>query len=93
MPKKNKKNKKNQEISKKNKSASKKFSITIIKERCKGCKLCIIYCPTETLEITEELNYNGYFVPRVIDIKSCKGCNLCSKICPDFAIFCTKIEK
>jgi len=70
-----------------------KFEITIIKERCKGCKLCVIYCPTETLEMTEELNFNGYFVPEVIDIIRCKGCNLCTKICPDFAIFCSKNKK
>ncbi len=73
--------------------AKKKYKITIIAERCKGCKLCVTYCPTDTLEMSEKINEKGYFVPQVVNISKCKGCNLCSKYCPDFAIFCEEITK
>ncbi len=74
----------------KNRKSGKNFKIIIIKARCKGCKLCVTYCPTDTLKMSKETNINGYFVPEVKDIKTCSGCNLCSKYCPDFAIFCEK---
>lgn len=70
--------------------AGKKYSVTIIEDRCKGCKLCVTYCPTGTLEMSKETNPKGYYVPVIVDISTCKGCNLCSKYCPDFAIFCSK---
>jgi len=72
------------------KSISKKgnYDIIIIDERCKGCKLCVKFCPTKTLQMSKDTNSKGYFVPVVINIATCKGCNLCSKYCPDFAIYC-----
>jgi 2-oxoglutarate ferredoxin oxidoreductase subunit delta len=69
------------------KPTSKKYKIIIIKDRCKGCKLCVSYCPTETLEMSNEMNVKGYYIPHVVSINRCKGCDLCSKYCPDFAIF------
>jgi 2-oxoglutarate ferredoxin oxidoreductase subunit delta len=75
---------------KKSKVSSRKQDIRIIKDRCKGCQLCVIYCPTDTLIMSDEVNEKGNFVPIVKDINLCKGCNLCFKFCPDFAIFCVK---
>ena len=77
----------------KNTQPVKKFRIIIIEDRCKGCKLCVSYCPTETLGMSDRTNKKGYFVPEVINIKNCKGCDLCSKYCPDFAIYCEKPKK
>ncbi len=66
-----------------------KFTITIIEDRCKGCELCVIYCPTDALEMSEKTNLNGYYIPKIKDIDKCKGCQLCFKLCPDFAIYCS----
>jgi 2-oxoglutarate ferredoxin oxidoreductase subunit delta len=70
--------------------AKKGYIITIIKDRCKGCKLCVTFCPTGTLKMSKKTNQKGYFLPHVVDISSCKGCELCFKYCPDFAIYCTE---
>jgi 2-oxoglutarate ferredoxin oxidoreductase subunit delta len=65
----------------------KQYQIYILKDRCKGCKLCVLYCPTDTLEMSDEVNINGNFIPRIIDLEKCKGCKLCFKMCPDFALY------
>jgi 2-oxoglutarate ferredoxin oxidoreductase subunit delta len=65
----------------------KRYDIFIIEDRCKGCRLCVLYCPTDTLGMSEKVNANGNFVPKIKDISKCKGCKLCFKMCPDFAIF------
>ena len=36
--------------------------ITIDTERCKGCTLCIAYCPKKSIHLSDELNLKGYFV-------------------------------
>jgi 2-oxoglutarate ferredoxin oxidoreductase subunit delta len=71
------------------KRTNKQYVITIIEDRCKGCSLCVTFCPSDTLKVSDEPNQKGVFVPMVVDISTCKGCNLCSKYCPDFAIFCS----
>ena len=76
----------------KSRKSKKIFEVTIIKDRCKGCELCITNCPTDSLEMSKETNIKGYFVPRILDISTCSGCNLCSKLCPDFAIFCSEAD-
>jgi 2-oxoglutarate ferredoxin oxidoreductase subunit delta len=71
------------------KKKTKRYQITIIKDRCKGCGLCVLYCPKEVLEMSKEINVKGNFIPQVKKIKNCIGCNLCFKFCPDFAIYCS----
>ena len=39
-----------------------KGSIQIDRERCKGCALCIEFCPKDCICLSEELNLKGYFV-------------------------------
>ncbi|MFQ5893685.1 MAG: 4Fe-4S binding protein, partial [Nitrospinota bacterium] len=34
-------------------------------ERCKGCELCIDYCPTAVLALSSEFNAKGYHYPIV----------------------------
>jgi 2-oxoglutarate ferredoxin oxidoreductase subunit delta len=59
----------------------------LIDERwCKGCKLCIIYCPTQALHITERFTQRGIHPPELALAERCNGCRLCELICPDFAI-------
>lgn len=52
---------------------------------CKGCNLCILFCPRDALEESDELNKKGVHPPREIEDR-CVGCRLCELICPDFAI-------
>jgi 2-oxoglutarate ferredoxin oxidoreductase subunit delta len=68
--------------------------VRIIRERCKGCNLCIEFCPKKILESSEEFNSKGYHPPRIIesfshgyDDSACVGCGYCALICPEFAIY------
>jgi 2-oxoglutarate ferredoxin oxidoreductase subunit delta len=65
---------------------SMKGTISIDPERCKGCCLCIEFCPKQAISISDRLNMKGYFVAAFIDGKECTGCGTCAVMCPDVAI-------
>jgi 2-oxoglutarate ferredoxin oxidoreductase subunit delta len=59
--------------------------IVVDAEICKGCELCIIACPEETLGLSEKINQKGYrYAVQLKD--NCTGCANCGIICPDAAI-------
>jgi len=60
--------------------------ITIERDRCKGCELCVKACPQKVLGMTKELNAKGYFFASVTEQKRCIGCRVCCITCPDVAI-------
>jgi 2-oxoglutarate ferredoxin oxidoreductase subunit delta len=67
-----------------------KGSVDIDRERCKGCSLCIEFCPKKAIFISDDLNLKGYYVAVFDDTKGCTGCATCAIICPDVAI---EVEK
>ena len=65
--------------------------ITVDKEICKGCALCIGVCPKKIIEPDKvTINKKGHHPVRVIDESQCTACAFCATMCPDCAI---KIEK
>ncbi len=69
----------------------KKGKIVIDRERCKGCHICIDFCPNERIEVDELLNKKGYSPARFKENisegeKGCVGCTQCATVCPEVAI-------
>jgi 2-oxoglutarate ferredoxin oxidoreductase subunit delta len=63
-----------------------KGSIQINQELCKGCYLCIEFCPKGTISMTNKLNTKGFFLAQFDDKKGCTGCAMCAQMCPEIAI-------
>ena len=55
--------------------------VTIFPNWCKGCNLCVEFCPTGVLEIGTD----GRVI--VARPEKCTACRWCEIHCPDFAIF------
>ncbi len=60
--------------------------VTVFPNWCKGCDLCIEFCPSGVLALGPD--------ERVIVAhpEKCIACRWCELHCPDFAIFVTDIE-
>ncbi len=60
--------------------------ITVKKDRCKGCLLCISVCPKGLISVDKDLNRLGVNPVKPKDAKGCSGCALCAIICPESCI-------
>jgi 2-oxoglutarate ferredoxin oxidoreductase subunit delta len=63
--------------------------VYLIPERCKGCRLCVEFCPQDVLQESAHKNAKGYRYPAVAPGKetACVHCEFCSLVCPEFAIY------
>ena len=63
--------------------------IFVIPERCKGCEICIRFCPQQVLQVSQNTNTKGYHFPEVVTGKEsdCVNCEFCTLVCPEFAIY------
>jgi len=68
-----------------------KGRVTVIKERCKGCRLCVTYCPRNVLHMSQTFNNKGYYYPEAADEDACVNCHFCEVVCPDFAIYSSEV--
>jgi 2-oxoglutarate ferredoxin oxidoreductase subunit delta len=60
--------------------------IEIDQERCKGCEMCIVFCPGKTIGAAKKVNNSGY-TPAAFDKGGkCTGCAVCALVCPEAAI-------
>lgn len=60
--------------------------VSIDRERCKGCELCISVCPRHLLVMTVALNRKGYRVSETARAEECSACLKCARMCPEAAI-------
>jgi 2-oxoglutarate ferredoxin oxidoreductase subunit delta len=69
--------------------------VYIIPERCKGCEICVHFCPQGVLEISTQTNSKGYHYPGIAPGKdaSCVHCEFCMLVCPEFAIFTLQVDQ
>ena len=65
-------------------SGAVKKKLTIKREWCKGCGICVAFCPKSVLGLR-----NG----KVITVNSleCIQCGQCEMRCPDYAIFLEEV--
>jgi len=61
------------------KKTKKPPEVKIIENFCKGCGICVAFCPTQVLEME-----GGK--AKVVHPEKCIACNFCELRCPDFAI-------
>lgn len=59
-------------------------AVLIDRERCKGCGICVEFCPQKVLRLGVAYNARGYR-PILLDESqhTCTGCAICAVVCPD----------
>ncbi|HHY33635.1 MAG TPA: 4Fe-4S binding protein [Firmicutes bacterium] len=55
-------------------------------ERCKGCELCVTFCPRKALTMAEHFNSKGFHPATITDEERCNSCTACARMCPEVAI-------
>ncbi len=60
--------------------------IKVDQELCKGCQLCIAFCPKSVLSSASKVNSAGYLPVVFNDGSECTGCAICAIVCPEVAI-------
>ena len=68
-----------------NKFENEKCSLFIRPELCKGCSICVEFCPVDALSIEEKRP-----IVTADHMEKCIACGMCELRCPDFAIYIEK---
>ena len=59
----------------------------MLEERwCKGCGICVAFCPRQVLELREGRVH-------IRDEEQCVSCGQCELRCPDYAIYLVNVEE
>ena len=68
-------------------------AVVVNEERCKGCNLCVVACPTDTLALQpNEVNNRGYHYAFMKNAEACIGCASCALVGPDACIEVYKVR-
>jgi len=69
-----------------------KGAIVVDIEKCKGCELCVVACPTKVIELAQEVNGKGYHYAYMRIPDECTGCTNCALVCPDSVITVYRVK-
>ncbi len=61
-------------------------AVVVDTEKCKGCNLCVVVCPTDVLLLAKEVNGKGFNPAYMENPEACTGCMNCAMVCPDSVI-------
>ena len=65
--------------------------LTFKEDLCKGCGLCVKFCPKGVLALAQErINAKGHHPAEAVEPDKCIGCASCATICRDCSI---KVER
>ena len=67
-------------------------AIVVDVERCKGCEVCTVNCPTDVIGMAAEVNGKGYHYAYMKDPEACTGCTNCAIVCPDGVITVYRVK-
>lgn len=67
-------------------------AVVVDTEKCKGCNLCVVECPTNTLALSPNVNGKGYNYAYMENPEACIGCSNCGLVCPDTVITVYKVK-
>ena len=70
-----------------------KGAIVVDTEKCKGCGVCVVNCPTNTIALAAEVNGKGYNYAYMATPESCTGCANCAVVCPDTVITVYRVKE
>ncbi len=73
---------------------AKRYSLTLDKNKCRGCGVCMKICPREAIEVTRtpKADEEKTKLPTIdISEEKCNYCGMCEAICP-FGALITKIN-
>ncbi len=71
----------------------KRFKVIFNRDKCKGCEICVSFCPKKILAMSETVNNKGYHPADIIDQSQCIGCASCALMCPDCCITICELEE
>ncbi|MDD3079021.1 MAG: 4Fe-4S binding protein [Paludibacter sp.] len=69
-----------------------KGAVVVNTERCKGCDLCVVACPSSVLALSTEANSKGFNFSHMEEPENCIGCSACAYVCPDACITVYKVK-
>ncbi len=69
-----------------------KGAVVVNTERCKGCNLCVVACPSNVLGLNKQVNSKGYHFAYMNNPDDCIGCSNCGYVCPDGCITVYKMK-
>jgi 2-oxoglutarate ferredoxin oxidoreductase subunit delta len=71
-----------------------KGAIVIDQEKCKGCVVCVDACPTQVIDMSNDVNGKGYNFAYPKNHDECTGCSNCAIVCPDgvISVYRVKVE-
>ncbi|MCT4663517.1 MAG: 4Fe-4S binding protein [Tissierellales bacterium] len=65
--------------------STKNKKLVVRKDWCKGCGICVAFCPKKVLTIDKEKVC-------IANETDCIKCGLCEKRCPDYAIYLEEMD-
>ncbi len=70
-----------------------RFQLLFNRDKCKGCELCVSFCPKKILALDSAVNAKGYHPACITNQAECIGCTSCALMCPDCCISIYELEE